>query len=155
MLNIIECGTGLKSADDFRQALRNTDCKFGDRSHYLMNQTACRVADKLTKVRLDALEVAELGFESGAKYFAICQRVLRIGYDLCQFEHGLQLRLQYKDQPKGEKLFMAMEAIRYSSGNLFTFVVGHHDDGLWLGARHAGPDNFFDAGCKIVCVCRN
>lgn len=150
----IKLGTGLHSADDFRQALKKSGMKLGEWASDLLNQSAFRVSGKPIEVDLVTLTVAELGFESGASYSDVCKRGVELGHDLCQPEHGPQLRLQYKDQPKGETLFLAMEAIRSSDGGLSLFVVGRDGNGLWLGANFADPDNFYRADDRFVFACR-
>ncbi|MDP2812262.1 MAG: hypothetical protein Q8O32_01055 [bacterium] len=150
----IKLGTGLKSADDFRQALKKSGMKLGDWASDLLNQSAFKVSSKLIEVDLVTLTVAELGFEGGASYSDVCKRGVELGHDLCQPEHGPQLRLQYKDQPKGEVLYLAMEAIRDSDGDLNTFAVERLGSGLWLSASYASPGGFCSAGHRFVFACR-
>ncbi len=151
----IKLGTGLKSADDFRRALKRNGCEL-DRLNWasmVMNQSDFKVSDKPIKTNLIARTVAELGFEDGAPYADVCKRGLERGYTLCQPEHGPQLRLQYNDQPMGEMLILAMDPLRDSVGQPCTFAVGNNDDGLWFNGHCAKPGNFCDPDQCFVFVC--
>jgi hypothetical protein len=150
----VKLGTGLKSADDFRRALKSSGMNLGEWASDLLDQSAFKISGKPIEVDLVTLTVAELGFESGVCYSDVCKRGVELGHDLCQPEHGTQLRLQYKDQPKGEVLYLAMEAIRNSNGSLDTFAVEHNGDGLWLCALCASSDFFCDSDDRFVFVCR-
>ena len=67
-------------------------------------------------------------------------RAKELGLELCPNEVGPQLRLQYKDQPKGEFLLIAMEPIIGVGGDLSVFDVEHrNDDRLWLNANLGHP----------------
>lgn len=157
MLNkqTVKLGTGLTTGDDFRQALKMADMKFGSWTSDLLNQSAFKISGKPIEVVLSALTVAELGFEHGASYVDICMQILQLEHSLCQPEHGPQLRLQYKDQPEGEELYMAMEPIHSSHGDPETFTVSHQSGGgLWLCVSSASPDCFYDAYSWFAFVCR-
>jgi hypothetical protein len=151
----IKLGTGLKSADDFRRALKRSGMKLGDQVSYLLDQSyfEVEVSSKPIEVSLVTLTVAELGFESGASYLEVCRRGEELGHDLCQPEYGPQLRLQYKDQPKGEVLYLAMAAIS-NFGSLQAFAVEHSVNGLCLNVSDARLDHFCAADKRFVFVCR-
>ena len=102
----------------------------------IMGKNVFTIASEETSIDLVTATVAELGFTGSTGYDAICTRIRELGYDLCPNEVGPQLRLQYKDQPKGEWLLVAMEPIADSSGNRsHLFCVEHTDSGeLWLDA---------------------
>lgn len=150
----IKLGTGLKTTDDFRQALKKSGMDLSDWASDLLSQLAFKVSDKPIEVDLVTLTVVELGLERMASYSDICKRGVELGYDLCKPEYGPQLRLQYKDQPKGEVLILAMESIRNSSGGLSTFAVEHLVDGLWLSSYCASPDSPYSTGGRFVFACR-
>ena len=60
--------------------------------------------------------------------------------ELCPAEVGLHLAIQYKDQPNGEILWVAMERIPDSDGNPYVFDVKRYDDGgLWLRRAWTHP----------------
>lgn len=109
----IQLGTGLKSADDFRRDLTAGGFRIGDWGNDILGKPAFKVASKLTEVDLDLVNpsVAELGFKDGATFKDACERAISLGLEPCPNEVGPQLRLQYKDQPKGEWLRIAMKDV--------------------------------------------
>lgn len=71
--------------------------------------------------------------------------------ELCPVEVGPHLAIQYKDQPKGEVLWVAMERIPDSDGDLDVFRVERHDDGeLWLIHAWASPNSRWYLDRRIV-----
>lgn len=96
--------------------------------------------------------VAELGFESGARYDKICAQALKMGLELCPAEVGPALSLAYGDQPKDEWLRIAMEAI-IACGDLNIFAVVH-DDELCLCGNYGDADGFSYADIRFVFVRR-
>lgn len=130
----IKLGTGLKTADDFRKALEKTGFNIGDWASISLNNPTFIAATKSIKVNLIKVSVHELGFTKYTPIKDIYARAKLMGLDLCAVEVGPQLRLQYTDQPKGERLRIGMEFIKdaTSSNFWFAFDVRHNDDGQWL-----------------------
>lgn len=147
----IKLGTGLKDADDFRKALKKADCNIGDWGNDILGKPAFTVSPKETEVELVVVSVAELGFKDGATRADIYKRANELGLDLCPNEVGPQLRLQYKDQPKGEWLLIGMEPITDSGGDLRVFSVWRGGGGKqWLLGGDGGPGSFWSAGRRWV-----
>ena len=69
---------------------------------------------------------------------------------LCPNEVGPQLRLQYADQPKGEWLRIAMEAITASDGYRRLFSVGHDGGDLWLYGDYGYAVHFWYGSIVFV-----
>src|ERR1035437_3748493 len=63
------------------------------------------------------------------------------GLSLCPPQVGLQLRVDYKDQPMNEWLYMVMKPITDSYGGPHVFKLGRRDGGLWLYSIWANPGN--------------
>ena len=148
----IKLGTGLKTANDFRKALKQNGCKIGDWGDDILSKPAFTASETETEVNLVVVSVAELGFKEGATRKDIYERAISLGLELCPNEVGPQLRLQYKDQPNGEWLRIAMEPISVSDGDLSIFHVGHDDGDLWLDGRHGDPDHFWYGLDRFVFV---
>ncbi len=113
------------------------------------------------------LRVAELGFPAGALTREIIGsdqdrdlfghpapytggRIVQLGLDLCPPEVGPQLRLQYDDQPRGERVFIGMRPIISSDGEPRLFVVEHGQEGLSLDAARARPTGAWAADDLFV-----
>jgi len=73
--------------------------------------------------------------------------------ELCPPDLGPRLRADYSDQPRGERLYIAMKPITASDGEPRIFVVEHTSEGLSLDAARArhddqwSPDDLF-----VFCV---
>lgn len=148
----IKLGTGLKTADDFSKALKQSGCKIGDWGNDILGKLAFTASDTEAEVDLVNVSVAELGFKNGATRKDIYDKTEELGLELCPNEVGPQLRLQYKDQPNGEWLRIAMEPIPDSGGDLFIFRVAHGVDDLWLHGDNGDPDDFWDGHSRFVFV---
>ncbi len=109
----IKLGTGLKTADDFRKAARETGCIFYREAMEMIENDAFRTATEETTVDLVITTPAELGFRHVARPGAIYALVkdIDLGLDLCSAEVGPQLRLQYRNQPRFDILHIAMKTI--------------------------------------------
>ncbi len=139
----VKLGTGLKTAADFRIALKKAGYKIGDWADDGLGTDAfaATVATKETVVELVRVTVAELGFQNGARRDEIYARALGFGLGKCSAEVGPQLRLQYVDQPLGEWIRVGMEPIAGSGGTAALFNVGHDGDGQYLFGDDGGADN--------------
>lgn len=139
-----------KNADEFRKALKKNGFKTGDWANDILDKPAFTVAGAEEEIQLVNVSVADLGFKNGATYKGICAKAKELGLELCPNEVGPQLRLQYKDQPKGEHLCIAMEPITDSDGDLHIFNVGRDDDGLWLRGSYGYSVDFWSASHRFV-----
>jgi len=146
----IKLGTGLKTAGDFRKAIKDNKMRIGDWANDILGKPAFTVATEETELDLVVVSVAELGFKDGATREQIYARAKELGLDLCPAEVGPQLRLQYKDQPNGELLVIAMEPITDSDGDLDLFDVRRDDSDLWLSGYDASPGHVWDADFRFV-----
>jgi hypothetical protein len=118
-----------KNVEEIRQALKASGNSIGDWANDILGKPAFKVSETEQDVELVNVSVLELGFKQGACYADICKRALELGLDLCPAEVGPQLRLQWKDQPKGTCVVVAMEAITASGGDLDVFSVRCLDGG--------------------------
>lgn len=148
----IKLGTGLKTADDFRNALKKSKNRIGDWGNDILGKPAFTASETEMDVDLVNVSVADLGFKDGAYRRDIIAKAMELGLELCPAEVGPQLRLQYADQPKGEWLVIGMEPITDSDGDLHVFSVGHGSVGRWLDGYGGGPDRFWHAGNRFVFV---
>ena len=147
----IKLGT-LKNSDALRKAMKKADFKIGYGGNDILGKPAFTVVSAEEEIQLVNLSVADLGFKEGANYGNICAKAKELGLELCPNEVGPQLRLQYKNQPKGEYLRIAMEPITDSDGDgyLNIFLVVHDDDGLWLHGRSGDSDYLHYSNFRFV-----
>ena len=146
----IKLGT-FKNVDEIRKALKAKENFISDWANDILGEPAFKVSETEQDVELVNVSVEELGFKNSARYADICKRALELGLDLCPAEVGPQLRLQFKDQPKGTYVVVAMEAITDSDGNLFVFFVKRVDDGeRYLSANSGYADLVWNAHYRFV-----
>jgi hypothetical protein len=67
-------------------------------------------------VELVLVSAADLGVETESSLADVYKRARQVGLELCPAEVGLQLRLDYRNQPRGEALTIAMEPVATYSG---------------------------------------
>lgn len=113
------------------------------------------------------LSVAALGFSEGALTREIIGserdrdlfgnsapftggRGNQLGLKLCPPNVGPHLRLQYTDQPPGERLYVAMKPITAADGEPRIFVVAHDSAGLSLDAARARSDDKWEPDDTFV-----
>lgn len=104
-------------------------------------------------LRLVAPSVAELGFTEATPLREIhAQAIETFGLALSPSEAAFQLRCQYTNQPKGEWLLMAMEALEDSGRDLSAFGVVHDGDDRWVYADYGHPECICFLGSRLVFV---
>lgn len=140
----IRLGTGLRTPDDFCEALRVNNFSLTSTAKSILYQPAFTISLTPKVVNLVRLGIFEFGhvedgLNVGIDYSDICQSALESGLELCPAEAGPQLRLQYPDQPKKEHLILAMESIvhygGHSKGQPGVFHVEH---GYWPSETEPG-----------------
>ncbi len=146
----IKLGTGLKTADDFRKALKAGGHRIGDWGNDILGKPKFKTADKETEIDLVVVSNADLGFKEGAFLKDTYKRALELGLVLCPNEVGPQLRLQYTGQPMSEWLLIAMESIKDSDGDLIVFNVKRDGGGSWLSGSSGRPYYEWSADNRFV-----
>jgi hypothetical protein len=147
----IRLGT-YKKAAELRQAMLGGGFKIGSYADDLLTRRpfAASIAKSETEIDLVLLTVADLGFPNSATRAQIYEKARALGLELCPAEAGPQLRLQYLDQPNGEWIYVAMEPITDSHGDLKVFHVVHYDRGQWLYGPYGYPDYVWSAENRWV-----
>jgi|GEM_PF-582850 hypothetical protein len=144
----------LCTADDFRSDFKANELRIGEHANSMMGHRDFIIAEKSLKLPLTKVTVAELGFFKGTPYNKICNRANNLGLDLCPAEVGPQLRRQYRDQPLGEWIVVAMKAILASDHILNVFGVGRQINVLWLRSFVGRPGYKFLPHAQLVFVPR-
>ncbi|OHA69269.1 MAG: hypothetical protein A3J57_01810 [Candidatus Wildermuthbacteria bacterium RIFCSPHIGHO2_02_FULL_49_12b] len=96
----------------------------------------------VVEVELVVLTTTERGFKVVPRYEDIWRRALEWGLELCPAEVGPQLRLQYLDQPRDDRLRIAMNPVVVAGSRRdeeWVYEMGCDKDSiLWLDGIH--PD---------------
>jgi hypothetical protein len=86
-----------------------------------------------TDVELVLVSAADLGVETESSLADVYKRARQVGLELCPAEVGPQLRLDYRNQPRGEALTIAMEPVaRYSGEPTILALANFVPSGLLL-----------------------
>ena len=104
----------------------------------------------MEEVELVVVTSHDVGLEGNYTTTQMFTAAAAHGLSKCPAEVGLQLRLQYDDQPSGEWLLIAMEPIAVSDHVLYVFSVVHDDDGCWLDTGYGHPDGVWYADFRWV-----
>ncbi len=118
-----------------------------------------KLASTPVTLNLVRLSVNDLGFEKGATTRNIYARARKLDLGLCPAEAGPQLRLQYKDQPEDETLFIAMKPIIKLDNKRFVVFCLQRYNSNFLSEKTSqlveglgGPDFFWGAHYEWVFV---
>jgi hypothetical protein len=107
-----------KGVDAYRNAFDAAGIKIGDAADEIIGRPAFPYARVKTEVALAVFSVGELGLEANATSLSgVYKRARQIGLELCPAEVGPRLRLDYRNQPLGDALHIAMEPVATYSGD--------------------------------------
>ncbi len=147
----IELGTGPKTVDDFRKAIKDNGIKISSYADDILGKIAIKKGK--TELDLVVLTTAQLtGKEEGGTTAEVFAGAARLGLEKCPAEVGPRLRLKYPDQLNGEWLIIGMEPILDSGGGPCVFCLGRTESDLWLYGYWANPDRFWSPGYLWVFV---
>jgi hypothetical protein len=122
-----------KGVDAYRDALDSARIKIGDAADEILGQPVLPYAKIKTDVELAVFSAAELGVESDKSSLSdVYERARQAGLELCPAEVAPQLRLDYRDQPLGDALNIAMEPVATHSGEPTILALVNFGTGLAL-----------------------
>jgi hypothetical protein len=104
------------AASEGRGALDSAGIKIGNAADEILGRPAFPYTWMKTDVELALLSAADLGVESESSLSDLYKRAKQVGLELCPAEVAPQLRLDYRNQPLGEALNIAMEPVATHSG---------------------------------------
>jgi hypothetical protein len=121
-----------KGVNAYRNALEAAKIKIGDAANEILGRPAFAYVTSRTEVQLALVSASNLGVESASSLADVYKRAKELGLTLCPAEVGPQLRLEYRDQPVGETLDIAMEPVATYSGELTVLALVNFGSGLAL-----------------------
>lgn len=137
-----------RSAASYRVGRVSAGHKASDRADGLLDYFEVTSIDE--EVDLGCASGADLGFKEVTRLDVIYDQIVACGGILCLPEDGPVLREQYPDQPEGERVLLAMKAIRGADRYLSIFSVVHNEYGLWLCRNYGYPDHLYYPGYRFV-----
>jgi hypothetical protein len=139
-----------KNVDDIFKAFLANNLKIDNCANDILRSPQFTLTLIETEIQLVCVSVSDLGFKEGATYQNIYDKAKEFGLEFCPSEAGPQLRLQYKDQPVGEWLRVAMEPIADSEGNLHLFDIENDEEDLFLYSYCGNSNSFWGANYHFV-----
>jgi hypothetical protein len=122
-----------KGVDAYRRELDSAGIKIGDAADEILGRPAFSYGTMKTDVELVLVSAADLGVETESSLADVYKRARQVGLELCPAEVGPQLRLDYRNQPRGEALTIAMEPVaRYSGEPTILALANFVPSGLLL-----------------------
>ncbi len=148
----IEADPSIKTAGDAVRALEGSGNKVGDYAKQMLVNVPFSGEQK--KFDLVSFSVKALGFPGGATRAEIYQKAQELGLELCPAEVGLQLRLQYTDQPNNDYLVIGMDPVAGGDGYPGLFGVDRRDGDPWLGSPDGHAVSQWGSNYRFVFLCR-
>ncbi len=145
----IKLGTH-RNIDALSAFLYRTGCKIATWAALdILGSLTSLIFSEEEEADLVLVSVADLGFKL-AGYDAICAKGENLGLALCSAEVALQLCIQYRDQPIGETITVAMEPIFIPRGYRSYFSVEREDGERRLSAYSAEAGRLWDGDDRFV-----
>jgi hypothetical protein len=131
----------INNVEAYRNALQKAAIKVGDHADEILGRPGFPYARAPVVQELILVSAAELILQAQfARLSDIYKRARDIGFELCPGEVGPQLRLDYRDQPLGDVLHIAMVPLATYQGELTTLAVANFDGTLSLVGNDGRPD---------------
>jgi hypothetical protein len=140
-----------KGVDAYRDALDMANVKIGDSADEILGRPAFPYTRTKTGVELAVLSAADPGVEPDRASLAeVYRRARQAGLELCPAEVGPQLRLDYRNQPLGEALDIAMEPVATYGGEPMILTLANWGTGLLLIGRDGRPETMVFRKSRFV-----
>ena len=137
-----------KTSKEYTEELYSQGFKISDWAQDILNKL--ETLKEKEEINLVSFSVKQLGFSDGATLQEIYNKAKEFGLELCPPQVGSELRLNYKDQPNGEWLGIAMEPISDRFGDPYLFRVDRYDSGSWLYYDNGRLGNHWDGDYRFV-----
>lgn len=135
-----------------RAALEAANMRIGETADEILGRPVFGLSKIPHDLDLVILTGRDLGFQGHVALADIYRRATQLGFALCPPEAGPLLRLQYRNQPVGEFLHMAMPPVATWGGELVDLTVGNAGTGLILLGGDGSPELKLHASVKFVFV---
>jgi hypothetical protein len=139
-----------KGVDAYRRALDSAGIKIGDAADEILGRPAFSYGTMKTDVDLVLVSAADLGVETESSLAGVYKHARQVGLELCPAEVGPQLRLDYRNQPLGEALDIAMEPLATYSGDPTILTLVNWGTGLALISRDGRSEAMVSPTSRFV-----
>jgi hypothetical protein len=139
-----------KGVDGYRRELDSAGIKVGDAADEILGRPAFSYGAMKTDVELVLVSAADLGVQTESSLAGVYKRARQVGLELCPAEVGPQLRLEYRNQPLGEALDIAMEPLATYSGDPTILTLVNWGTGLALISRDGRSESMVSPTSRFV-----
>src|SRR5262249_8375675 len=139
-----------KGVDAYRRELDSAGIKSGDAADEILGRPAFSYGAIKTDVELVLVSAADLGLETESSLAGVYKRARQVGLELCPAEVGPQLRLDYRNQPLGEALEIAMEPVATYGGAPTILTLVNWGTGLGLISRDGRSESMVPPTSRFV-----
>src|SRR5262249_12605071 len=139
-----------KGVDAYRRELDSAGIKIGDAADEILGRPTFSYGTMKTDVELLLVSAADLGADTDSSLAADYKRARQVGVELCPVEVGPKLRLDYRNQPLGEALDIAMEPIATYSGHSTILTLVNWGTGLALISRDGRSESRVSQTSRFV-----
>lgn len=137
-----------KTPEEYTQELLSQGIKISNWAQDILNKI--EPLKQKEEIDLVSFSVEQLGFQNGVTLKEIYDKAKEFGLELCPPQVGPELRLDYKDQPEGEYLRIAMEPITDRDDDPRLFNICRYDSESWLYDSSGRPKVFLRDGLLFV-----
>lgn len=137
-----------KTPQQYTNELEKEGNKTSEYAHDILNKLESLKQNE--NIDLVSFSVSQLGFSNGSTLQEIYNKAKEFGLELCPPQVGPELRLNYKDQPNGEYLRIAMEPISDRDGDPLVFRVDRGSSGSWIDDGRGWPSNRWNGEDRFV-----
>jgi len=137
-----------KNSEEYAKELTKQGYKISDWAGDMLNKMEPLKNNE--KADIVSFSVEQLGFPNGATLQEIYNKAKELGLELCPPQVGPELRLNYKDQPNGEYLRIAMESISDRDGDPNLFEVERYGSESWLSYDFGRLDHHWPGALRFV-----
>ncbi len=151
---LVQIEAGGRTAQELENEIEKNEMTIDFFARPMLRSDRFPTSKESEQVYLTRLEVRDLGFpddqSQNPSLEEVYEKAKEFGLELCRAEVGPAYRIAYKDQPKGESFFIAMEPLFYSGNIARVFVVSHWGQ-IELDAAAAGiPDTHYGPKARFI-----
>lgn len=140
------------SSEGYRDALGEAGVFMDPAARRALKGILVSTSLKRTELDLVLPTVRELGFVRGAPVDEICAKAVWFGLEVCPAEAAPALRLQYRDQPDGERLMMPVQTWRDGKRRKDIFYLSNSSYGRGLTAAVEPSKHFWHGFNRAIFV---
>lgn len=139
---------GTLTKEDMRSRFEAMNLNRTSYTQDLIGQITLSVVER--SVTVVFLTGRDLGLTTRAPYREFLRAGQTKGYEICDAEVALYLRLHDSKQPLNATYWVAMEPITDRYGHPPVFGLEHNSHGMWLRAAWTYPDSLWDPGSRLA-----